>query len=196
MILEFDSLEEFFEYSARMQPLPAQVTASQSLVSTSANEAVQSSATQLQPPKALKPKKSTLRKPLPSYKTSTFKPPVGMLKKVQQFIAENRAFKTADVVDEWFIKDPQRRARANKWLQEHPALTFVHLKGVTTGRGPLVYTPAVQNGTVTLPPGKPGKTDWPIKGASIKKSYVPSLSEDEDDDLLQALETPAQMNRA
>ena len=96
MILEFDSLEEFFEYSARMQPLPAQVTASQSLVSTSANEAVQSSATQLQPPKALKPKKSTLRKPLPSYKTSTFKPPVGMLKKVQQFIAENRAFKTAN----------------------------------------------------------------------------------------------------
>ena len=80
----------------------------------------------------------------------------------------------------------KRRTKVTQWLQQIPELSVAfQKKDASKGKGPLLYTPIQRkDGAILLPPGKPGKTIWPIKGASIKKNYVPPREEEEQEDIL------------
>lgn len=182
--IEFESLEEYLELSALLQKhFSTKALTSKTKVSKPTRKAT----------KGKKPDKVTM--PI----VAGFKPPEDMIRKVNEYLRKGQAFRTKDVAGKAIMNNPNRRAKANKWLQSYPNLMFSHQKGESErGRGPLVYTPVrYEDGKMILPPGiKPAKTDWPIKGASYKSSYrAPIESPDDDHDLLESME-PSQRQSA
>jgi hypothetical protein len=111
-----------------------------------------------------------------------FRPTPEMQRKIRQYLQAGQSFKTQDIIGPTLMANPNRRAGANRWLQSHSELRWAHQsepgKG---GRGPLVYSPIHK---VVLPPGKqPRKTDWPVKGAALKKTYIPTSELQDEPDL-------------
>jgi hypothetical protein len=160
LTVEFDSLKEYLDFSLALEQQFGKKLTTPKSDPVSKRPKVKTSA----PQKPSSP---------PTLNLLGFRPTPEMQRKIRQYIQAGQSFKTQDIVGPSMMTNPNRRAGANRWLQSYPELRWTHQaeKG-KSGRGPLVYSPVNK---VVLPPGKkPPKTDWPVKGAAIKNTYVPT----------------------
>lgn len=169
--VEFESLEEYLTFSRMLLQAPEKPAPSSS--------------------KAEKPVKAIRRfDNVTAVHTIDLPPTKGFrltdeqLLTVQKFIARGESFHASDIIGEKAVQNAKRRTFVNQWLKSFPQLTYDWVKSPGSGgRGRLMYTPVkVDNEKIILPRGaKPTKSDWPIKGASTRKSFAPiEIPDDEE----------------
>lgn len=167
--IEFDSMEEFLAFSKTLQ------------------SAENPAPTKLEETKALKKiRKFNENKtvhPINIPPAKGFRLTDDLLQKVQKFLDSGESFHTSEIIGKKGVENAKRRTAVNQWLKSFPQLTygFVKFPG-SGGRGRLMFNPVRADGKVFLPKGaKPTKSDWPIKGAAIRKSIVPiEIPDDEE----------------